>query len=90
VSGKVSRRALLGSTAAAITAAAAMGRVSAQETPESQKIKQSEAHYQHRPKGQQRCAICLQFEPPARCKIVQGPIGPQGWCQFFAARDNAH
>ena len=30
------------------------------------------------------------FTPPDKCKIVQGPIIPQGWCQFFAARENAH
>lgn len=90
MSGKVSRRALLGTTAAAVAAVAAIGRAVAQETPESQKIKQSDAHYQNHPNGQQRCEICLQFEPPAHCKIVQGPISSHGYCQFFAARDNAH
>ncbi|HXZ00931.1 MAG TPA: sigma factor [Stellaceae bacterium] len=54
------------------------------------KIKQADAHYRHRPNGQQRCEICLQFAPPNRCRIVRGPILPHGWCQFFAARDNAH
>ena len=62
----------------------------AQETPEADKIKQVNAHYQHQPKGQQRCAICLQFQPPNRCRIVEGPIEPTGWSQFFAARENAH
>lgn len=90
MSGKVSRRAVLGTAAALAAAATTMGPASAQETPESQKIKQSDAHYQNRPNGQQRCEICLQFEPPSHCKIVQGPISSHGWCQFFAARDNAH
>ena len=83
-----SRRALLGSAALALGFAAA-GLPAAAETPEAEKIKQAEAHYQNWPKGQQRCGICLQFEPPSHCRIVAGPIVPTGWCQFFAARENA-
>jgi hypothetical protein len=54
------------------------------------KVSQAEAKYQDHPKGPQRCEICLQFEPPGTCKIVAGHIEPKGWCQFFAARENAH
>ena len=54
------------------------------------KVKKQEAQYQNSPKGQQRCEICLQFESPNHCKIVEGDIVPKGWCQFFAARENAH
>ncbi len=57
---------------------------------EEQKIKQADAKYQTTPNGQQRCEICLQFEPPDHCKIVQSPISANGWCQYFAARENAH
>lgn len=84
----LSRRALLGGAAVVLGVAAARP-AAAQETPEKDKIKQAEAQYQSRPKGQQRCAICLQFEPPSHCRIVHGPITPTGWCQFFAARENA-
>jgi len=62
--------------------------VADEEVSEADKIKQTDAHYQRYPKGPQRCQICLQFAPPDKCKIVQGPIFPQGWCQFFAAREN--
>jgi hypothetical protein len=61
-----------------------------QDVAEKDKINQAEAQYQQRPKGQQRCEICLQYEAPSKCRIVQGPINPKGWCQFFAARENAH
>jgi hypothetical protein len=64
--------------------------VAEDQISEADKIKQTNAHYQRFPKGPQRCQICLQFSPPDKCKIVQGPIFPQGWCQFFAARENAH
>jgi hypothetical protein len=61
-----------------------------QDVAEKDKINHTEAQYQQQPKGQQRCEICLQFLPPNKCHIVQAPINPKGWCQFFAARENAH
>jgi len=54
-----------------------------------EKLKKEDAKYQTMPKGQQRCEICLQFAPPNRCKLVAGEITPKGWCQYFAARENA-
>ncbi len=54
------------------------------------KLSQAQARYQTVPNGQQRCGICLQFRPPNSCDLVDGPIDPTGWCQFFAARDDAH
>ncbi len=54
-----------------------------------QKLTKAVAKYQDHPNGQQRCEICLQFEPPNQCHLVEGEISPHGWCQFFAARDNA-
>lgn len=90
----ISRRALIGAAGLACGAlAAGAGTAPAagqEELKEADKIKQTDAHYQPQPKGQQRCEICLQFMPPNKCKIVQGPIVPTGWCQFFAAKENAH
>ena len=88
----VSRRGLL---RAAIALAAASGRLASPahaeaEPSEADKITHANAHYQLVPNGQQRCAICLQFQPPGRCRIVRAPIYPKGWCQYFAARENAH
>ena len=84
----ISRRALLGGAALAVGAAAATG-TSRSEAAE-QKVSQADAKYQDQPKGQQRCEICLQFQPPNACRIVEGPISPKGWCQYFAAKENAH
>lgn len=84
---QLSRRALL---AAGLAAASRLRpAVAEQEVREGDKISQADAQYQRRPKGEQRCGICLQFLPPNRCRIVQGQIVPQGWCQYFAARENA-
>jgi len=94
MSKRLSRRALLegGGLAIGILIAGGAPSQSAadEEISEADKIKQTDAHYQRFPKGPQRCQICLQFVPPDKCKIVQGPIFPQGWCQFFAAKENAH
>jgi hypothetical protein len=49
-------------------------------------IAKTEAKYQDRSNGIQRCEICLQFQPPDRCQSVQGDIGPNGWCQFLQRR----
>lgn len=88
----ISRRAVLGR--ALVITAVASGRLTAHvraqgQLGESEKITHADAQYQSVPKGQQRCEICLQFEPPNHCKIVQSPIFARGWCQYFAARDNA-
>jgi hypothetical protein len=88
----ISRRSLIGATAV-VAAARASGHATPahaqSESKESDKITHADAQYQLAPKGQQRCEICLQFDPPDHCKIVQSPITPKGWCQYFAARDNA-
>jgi hypothetical protein len=89
----VSRRDLLqGSVIFSVSAATGLSMVAhAQaELSEAQKISHADAKYQSTPNGQQRCEICLQFEPPDHCKIVRSPISPTGWCQYFAARENAH
>lgn len=89
--GPLSRRALLGRAGAVIGVVAAAAPAGAdQKPPATSKIAQSVAKYQDHPKGPQRCEICLQFKPPNECQIVQGPISPTGWCQFFAAKENAH
>ena len=50
------------------------------------------AKYQDHPKGAQQCGKCNYFLPGAtptglgQCKLVAGPISPNGWCQLFAPR----
>ncbi len=92
MSTRVSRRGVIARSL--VIVAAAFGRLSVParaegELSESEKITHADAHYQLVPKGQQRCEICLQFEPPDHCRIVQSPIYRKGWCQYFAARENA-
>jgi hypothetical protein len=56
---------------------------------QSGKAKKTDMKYQDRPKDGQKCADCIHFLPgkdakaPGECKIVEGPISPNGWCIEF-------
>jgi hypothetical protein len=81
---RISRRAVLAGTTLAFgvgAAGAAVRRAAAQT-----KISQATAKYQNTPKGQQSCAVCVNFQPPNACKFVDGTISPNGWCMLFAAK----
>ena len=82
---RISRRALVQGAALAGAALTPWRQAAAQ-----QKISKQAAKYQDQPKGQQRCEICINFQPPNQCRMVQGEIAKNGWCQLFAARENAH
>jgi len=42
------------------------------------------ANYQSSPNGGQRCADCRHFNASNRtCRIVEGPVSPNGWCRYF-------
>lgn len=51
------------------------------------KVKKAQSKYQDTPKGNQNCAKCLHFVAADNsCKVVEGKVSPQGWCQFWAAK----
>jgi hypothetical protein len=81
---RISRRVVLTSAALSLGAATA-GTVASQATAQ-QKISQADAKYQTTPKADQRCDVCVNFQPPNACKFVQGNISPNGWCELFAAK----
>jgi hypothetical protein len=79
-----SRRGMLAGTALAFGVAAAG--VTAGPALAQQKISQANAKYQDHPNGEARCDQCLQFQAPNSCKLVDGEIKPDGWCQLFAPK----
>jgi hypothetical protein len=81
---RISRRAVLTSTALVLGTAAAATAVS--RATAQQKITQAVAHYQAKPKDGQHCAVCVNFQAPKACKFVQGDISPNGWCQLFSKK----
>lgn len=80
----ISRRLLLGGMTWGTGLAASV--MAAMIAAAQQKVSKADAKYQDQPKGQQRCEICVNFQPPNACKLVDGEIKPTGWCQFFAAK----
>ena len=53
----------------------------------------SDFHYQDHPNGGKRCSDCIEFFPAQQagssdgaCRIVAGPISPNGWCMAFTRK----
>lgn len=55
-------------------------------TRASAKVSQRSVAYQGAPKAKARCANCIQWQPPAACKVVTGVISPNGWCSIYALK----
>ena len=83
---RMSRRAVLRSAALSLGAATATATAVVSQTAAQQKISQAAAKYQTTPKGDQRCDVCVNFQPPNGCKFVQGEISSNGWCQLFVPK----
>jgi hypothetical protein len=39
----------------------------------------------YQPHEGKRCEFCVHYLKPNGCKMVTGPISPQGWCRLFSA-----
>lgn len=52
----------------------------------STKVSQKAVNYRPTPQGKARCDGCVQWQPPAACKVVTGTISPTGWCTIYAAK----
>lgn len=51
------------------------------------KLTKAQVKYQEQPNGDQRCSNCLQFLAESNtCKVVDGPISPQGWCSVWVKK----
>jgi hypothetical protein len=68
---------------AAVAAAAGIAAVPAEA---QEKLAQSVVQYQTQPKEGKMCSTCVNFEPPAACKLVTGKIDPNGWCLIYAPK----
>ncbi len=79
-----SRRLVLRATVVTLGAAAGAA-ASAKPAAAVVKISKSAVAYQDHPQGDKRCEKCLQFQAPDSCKLVDGPVSPQGFCRIFSA-----
>ena len=51
------------------------------------KMTKARAEYQDKPNGIYSCATCTLFEAPNLCKVVEGEVSKDGWCNAFAMAD---
>lgn len=79
------RRTFLVQGATALTALAVAGAAGCQ-VQQQQKVSKAEAAYQPRPNGPQACGNCANFIAPDSCRVVQGPVAPNGWSRYWAPR----
>lgn len=62
-------------------------------TPEELVMRNQTAGYVEKaPDPTKKCDVCVQWVPgPSEnacggCKVVKGPINPEGWCKLFVAK----
>lgn len=54
---------------------------------EAKKATQASVQYQAKPKGDQKCANCLNFIAASNtCKVVDGQVSPEGWCKVWVKK----
>lgn len=81
-----SRRGLLrGAIGVACAALGAGAALAAGRTSEA-KLAQEQVSYQPTPKGERKCSGCVNYEGNGNCRVVAGPIDPEGWCRLWNAR----
>ena len=81
-SARLSRRALV-QYAVAAAGGLTVCYAPSQPAAAAPKISKQAVAYQDHPDGDKRCERCGQFQPPDACKMVEGPISPQGFCRIF-------
>ena len=67
---------------------AAVGAVAAVSARAQDKLTPAMVQYQDTPKDGNKCSGCVNWEPPAACKIVSGTISPEGWCVAYAPKED--
>lgn len=84
--GRISRRGVLASSMLGAAAALAGQLITQPRAAAATKVQKSDAEYKDSPRGGMRCDRCIQFLPPASCKVVSGPISASGSCDLFAPK----
>lgn len=64
-----------------------LGQANAASDDPPKKMSQATVHYQAQPKGDQKCSGCANFIAGTKsCKLVDGQIAPEGWCNVWAKK----
>lgn len=80
----ISRRRMLKSAAIMAGGGALLTAGLAPSAAAATKMAQKAVGYQDAPMGKSRCDNCIQWQPAAACKLVEGTISPAGWCHIYA------
>lgn len=80
--GRSSRRTVLGLAAGALVVAG-MGSAGLAAAADAPKKSQKAVDYQGHAKGGKSCNTCKAFQPPSKCKTVEGFVEPAGWCNLY-------
>jgi hypothetical protein len=83
---KLSRRAVLRRVGLLAGAVLAANVVPGKEALAQQKATKEAMKYQDKPNGDKQCSNCVQFVPPASCKVVDGAISPSGYCIIWVKK----
>jgi hypothetical protein len=67
--------------------AASVKTARSKKTTSPAKATKKMAEYQDRPKDVFSCSICSLFEKPKSCKVIEGEVSPNGWCNLFSLAD---
>jgi hypothetical protein len=71
---------VLAASAAALGGVGWTGLAFAADAP---KATQKSVSYQNHPKAGKGCNTCKAFQPPSKCKTVEGPVEAGGWCDKY-------
>lgn len=53
----------------------------------TRKVSKAQAKYQEQPKGDQKCANCMQYIADSNsCKLVDGKISSTAWCTLWTKK----
>jgi hypothetical protein len=67
---------------ASVPVAGAAGTLLAQ----TKKAAKADVQYRDSPQDGKLCSGCMHFVPPSSCKLVEGDIGPRGWCALYTVK----
>lgn len=79
---RASRRGVL-SLAAGVLVLAGVGSAGLAAAADKPKSTQKSVDYQNHPKAGHGCNSCKAFQPPSKCKTVEGPVEAGGWCSQY-------
>ena len=65
---------------------ALLGLAAFSSTPLYAKVPKDKVKYQDTPVDGKKCSTCMHFIPETNeCKVVEGSIKPDGWCDLWVA-----